>query len=422
MDREDKPILIIGGGMSGITTAIEIAETGKKVVLIEKLPYLGGRVIKMNNYFPKLCPPACGLEINFSRIKRNANIKIMTSSTVEKLSGSKGNFMVQIRTSAQYINSNCTACGDCANVCPVERDNEFNYGLDKTRAAYIPHEMAFPWKYTIDTDVCLGRECSKCKEVCAYDAIDLSCRDKEHTLRVASIVFATGWMPYDASRLENLNYANHPDIITNVEMERLLAPNGPTKGKLQKFSDGKVPKSVAFVQCAGSRDENHLPWCSAVCCSASLKHAMTIAEHYSECIIQIFYIDIRVTGRNEDFLKKAEKIKNIRFIKGKVGKIDIKDKGQKLELIAEDILTGIKTSSQAELVVLATGMQPDDSVAGLVKGLNRENPFIINEWQEDGIYAVACARKPMDVSASLKDATGIALKAIQAMKASVPNT
>ena len=407
----NKRILIIGGGISGVTTAVEIAEVGHEVILIEKLPYLGGNVVKFNNYFPKLCPPICGMEINFRRIKQNPRIEVLTSTTVKKITGQKGDFTVTLTKEAELINDNCTACGECENVCPVERANEFNHEMDKTKAAYLPYEMTFPFKYAIDENVCLKNACNKCVEVCKYNAIDLEKKSEDIEIKVSSIVFATGWNAYDASKIENLKFNEHPDIITNVMMERLLSANGPTGGKLIRRSDGKEIKSIAFVQCAGSRDEKHLPYCSGVCCSASLKHALNIREINQDAKIKIFYIDIRVNGRNEDFLNKVIDDKNIELIKGKVGNIEISKASGKLKVEAEDIMSGLKSKDEVDMVVLATGIVPNNNFIDEIKV--DEYGFIIDEQNIDGIYGAACAKKPMDVSASLKDATGMALKAIQ---------
>jgi quinone-modifying oxidoreductase subunit QmoA len=405
---QQKHVLVVGGGISGITTALEIAEVGHNVTLIEKKPYLGGKVVQFSKYFPKLCPPQCGLEINFQRIRKNPRVEILTSSGVDSIDGTHGNFKVKIKRKAQLINSNCTACGKCADVCPVERENEFNYSLDKTKAAYLPHEMAFPFKYTIDEQKCLKNECKKCLDVCEYNAINLEAEDEVIERLYYSIVYATGWESYDASNLELLNYGNHPDIITNVIFERYAAPNGPTGGKIIKPSDGKEPKTIAFIQCAGSRDENHLPYCSAVCCSASLKHALIAREQLKDVKIKIFYIDIRVTGRNEDFLNKVKADENIDLIKGKAGKVEV-DNGQ-LMVLAEDILSGVKSKTEADLVVLATGIQPALKNSSLAKD---EYGYLLPEKLSSGIFAASNAKRPLDVSASIKDATGISLKAIQ---------
>lgn len=402
-----KPTLIIGGGISGVTAAVEIAEVGREVILVEKEAYLGGNVIQFNNYFPKLCPPACGLEINFRRIRQNPGIKTLTSTNVKKIEGKKGNFKVTISISPQYVKNNCTACGKCVEVCPEERPNAFNYNFDKTKAIYSPHEMAFPNKYSIDDAYCKKETCNKCVEVCEYNAIDLAAKKELSEIEVGSIIVATGWENYDATNIDNLNYESLDDVVTNVEFERILAPNGPTKGEILKPSDQQTAKEFAFVQCAGSRDENYLPYCSAVCCSASLKHALNIQEKYPESKVKIFYIDLRVSGRNEDFLNRVKENKNIELIKGKVAKIE-KGNG-KIIVEAEDILQGKKNKYEVDMAILATGIVPQDLELTIT---NQEKEYG-NIIQVEGISIAGCAKKPMDVSASVKDATGMALKAIQ---------
>ncbi len=406
--KKEKPIIVIGGGMAGITSAVEIAEVGHEVILVEKEAYLGGNVIKMNNYFPKLCPPACGLEINFRRIKNNHRISYYTQTIVEDVSGEKGNFKVKLKRSPQYVKDSCTSCGKCVDVCPVERPDAFNQNMTSTKAIYLPHDMAFPAKFTIDNDLCKKEECNACVDICDYNAIDFSAKEKIVEIDASSVVVATGWKNYDAGRIDNLHYSDFSDVVTNVEFERMIAPGGSGKGKLERPSDKKTPKEIAFVQCAGSRDENHLPYCSAVCCSASLKHALNIQEKYPDTKVSIFYIDLRVTGRNEDFLNKVKANKNIELVKGKVGLVS-KDENGDLIVEAEDIASGRKVKQKADLVVLATGIVPVTPTFKLNKNMSG---FLLND-QTDGIYPVACSAKPMDVSASVKDATAAALKAIQ---------
>ncbi len=404
-----KPVLIVGGGISGITAAVEIAEVGEEVILIEKESYLGGNVVKMNNYFPKLCPPACGLEINFRRIKQNPRIKIHVLTELAALTGEKGNFKATLRSSPQFVKNTCTACGKCVEVCPEVRPDDFNYGFADTKAIYLPHDMAFPLKYTIDEQYCKKDSCNKCLEACKYDAINLSAKEEEREVDVSSVILATGWKNYPAELLDNLYYKEFKNVVTNVEFERLLAPSGPGKGKLYRPSDKKEPKDIVFVQCAGSRDENHLSYCSAVCCSASLKHALTVLERYPDIKIKIFYIDLRVSGRNEDFLNKVEEHRNIELIKGKVAKIEELTESKNLVVEAENTIISKKIRSETDLVVLATGIVPNT----LAIEVNKNKHGFLTDEQKDGIYAVACGKKPMDVSASLKDATAAALKAIQ---------
>lgn len=403
-----KKILIIGGGITGVTTAVELADAGKDVILIEKESYLGGNVIRMHNYFPKLCPPACGMEINFRRIKNNHRIQVLTQTEVLDISGEKGAFKVKLKTEAALVNDLCTACGECTDACQVQRPDAFNYNFGLTKTIYLPHPLAYPQKYVIDEALCEGEVCGKCVSACEYHAIDLTAIPLEQEIEVHSIVGATGWKNYDASIISGLNYDMSLDIVTNVEFERLLSVTGPGKGKLLRPSDGKQPKSIAFIQCAGSRDENYLPYCSAVCCSASLKHALNVAELLSETKVSVFYIDMRVTGRNEDFLRKVEDTENIELIKGKVAKVEIDEETKFLMVEAENIAEGKKMKMPMDMVVLATGIQPANGIPGLI--INDNNFLTID--QEKGIYIAGCAKKPMDVSASVKDGTAAALKAI----------
>jgi len=412
-------ILVVGGGISGMTSAIEAAEVGYDVVLIEQSPCLGGRVSRMNRYFPKLCAPDCGLEINFRRIKLNPRVKIITQAEVENISGTEGNYEVTVKVTPRKVNDNCTACGKCVEACPVERPNERNYGLDKTKAIYLPSVMAFPMKYVIDTEVCPGSECGKCVSACEYNAIDLGMAEEKLTLNVGSIVVATGWKPYDASKLDNLAYGKSPNIITNVIMERLAAIDGPTQGKIIRPSDGKEPASIAFVQCAGSRDQNHLPYCSGVCCMGSLKQINYVKEQYPDAQVYMFYIDLRAQGYLEDFLQAVQVREGVSLIKGKVAKISETPEG-KLKLEVEDIAEGNKITPEVDMVVLATGLVPSIADAKIPGDLTFDDyGFIVPG--APGIYGAGCAKRPVDVSSSVMDATGAALKAIQSVVAGGTN-
>ncbi|GAJ02886.1 unnamed protein product, partial [marine sediment metagenome] len=198
---------------------------GYEVFLAEENPYLGGRVTRTNQYFPKLCPPSCGLEINFRRIKTNPNIKVFTCTEIESVSGEEGDFEVTLKVNPRRVNNNCTACGKCAEVCPVERPNDFNLGMDKTRAIYLPHFMAFPMKYVIDEAACLGEECAKCVSACPYDAIDLGMAEEKVKIKVGALIVATGWKPYDAGKIDNMGFGSFPNVVTNIMMERLASPD-----------------------------------------------------------------------------------------------------------------------------------------------------------------------------------------------------
>ena len=404
-----KSILVIGGGVAGLTAAIEAAEAGCQVILVEKSPFLGGRAVSFNLYFPKLCPPTCGFEINFRRIKNNPRITVLTQAELTGLTGAAGNYEAIVKVAPRFVSDACTLCGDCAKACPVERPDDFNFGLSKTRAAYLPHNMAYPAAYVIDRSVC-PEGCKACVEACPYGAIDLNQGARQRTFRVASVVVATGWAPYDASKITNLGFGRFPNVVTNVMLERMAAANGPTAGKILRPSDGKEPANVAFVQCAGSRDENHLPYCSSVCCSASLKHSTYIHNLYPEAQVTIFYIDTRTPGFLQDFYAKVAANSHLKMIKGKVGRVEEDPKTHDLLVTAEEVLAGKKLTQRFSLVVLATGMVPQTN--GLPLSLARDEfGFVTNGTP--GLYATGCAKRPEEVSATVRDATGAALKALQ---------
>jgi len=410
-------ILVVGGGISGLTTALEAAEVGYEVFLVEKNPYLGGRVAQLNQYFPKLCPPTCGLEINFRRIKDNPAIKVFTLSEVDKVAGEPGNYSVTIKSAPRFVNENCVACNACTEACPVERSNEFNFGMDTTKAIFRPFEMAFPMRYVVDAQACQGAECAKCVDACKYDAIELQMEPKTLELNVGAVVWATGWTPYDAVRIDNLGFGKYPNIITNMMMERMAAVNGPTGGKILRPSDGQPPQSVAFVQCAGSRDENHLLYCSYICCMASLKQVTYVRERYPDAKIYFFYIDVRAPGyRYEKFYQKIKEDPNVFFVKGKVAEVAEDPGSGSITVTAENAVTGEKIHQSVEMVVLATGMQPNTALGKLPADLNYdEDGFIINDFEKGGMFAAGCANRPADVMSSNQNATGMALKAIQTL-------
>jgi len=410
-------ILVVGGGISGITTALEAAEVGYEVFLIEKNPYLGGKVAQLNQYFPKLCPPTCGLEINFRRIRENPLIRVFTMAEIEQVKGAPGSYDVTVKISPRYVNENCTCCGECAKVCDAEISNEFNFGMDKSKGAYLPHEMAFPARYVISPQIIGTEAARKCKEACRYDAVDLDMAVRTIDLKAGAVVWATGWEPYDAAKIDNLGFGEYPNIITNMMMERLASPNGPTKGKIARPSDNKAPESIAFVQCAGSRDENHLPYCSSVCCMASLKQTTYIREQYPDARIYIFYIDVRAPGqRYEKFYKKIKEDENVFMVKGKVAEVSEDPGTDNITVVAENAVTGEKLKQTVEMVVLATGMQPTTATVKLPADLKyNADGFIVNDFEKGGMFAAGCANKPADVVSSNQNATGMALKAIQTL-------
>jgi quinone-modifying oxidoreductase subunit QmoA len=403
-------ILVVGGGISGMTTAIEAAEVGKRVLLVEKLPSLGGRVASMNQYFPKLCPPTCGVEINLRRIRANANIRVLTTTEVSAVSGSKGSYQATLKVNPRFVNDKCTCCGECEKVCEIERVSDFDYGMGKTKAIYLPHMMAYPPRYVVDPGFSSDPRMQKCADACQYGAVELDMKPVDLNANVGAIVWATGWKPYDASKIDNLGFGRFANVVTNVMMERLAAPNGPTSGRILRPSDGKEPKRVGFVQCAGSRDQNHLPYCSAVCCLASMKQATYVREQYPDTEVHIFYIDVRSPGRLEDFYVARQTDDKLHFHRGKVARITEAQSGN-LILEAENTLTGQITKTEVDMAVLATGMVPnalDDKPSGATLD---DFGFIVEDLAA-GVVGAGTVTRPFDVSASIQDATGAALKAI----------
>jgi quinone-modifying oxidoreductase subunit QmoA len=405
-------VLVVGGGISGLTAALETAEVGNDVFLVEKSPTFGGRVAQLNEYFPKMCPPSCGLEINFRRIKDNRKIRTYSMTTVKSVTGGPGNYEVTLEVAPRYVNSNCTACGECTAACPDEIDSEFNFGLGKTKAAYLPHEMAFPRRYVISKEGLSAEGAEAVKASCKYNAVDLDMQVETITVNVAAIIWATGWVPYDATKMENLKFGQSDAIITNMMMERMAAPSGPTNGKIVRPGDNKAIESIGFVQCAGSRDENHLEYCSHICCMATFKQMTYVREQYPDAKIYVFYIDLRTPGKYEKFREVRMADANAQFIKGKVAEI-VPEADGGVTLIAENAITMEKLSQKVDMVVLATGMQPSLDIQGAPVALQMDsNGFVITD-AEKGMIAAGCAKKAADVVTTTQNSTAAALKAIQ---------
>src|SRR5579875_3805948 len=381
MPREvHSDILVVGGGIAGISAALEAAESGYDVTIVEKNPYLSGRVAQLYRYFPKLCPPYCGLEINFRRLRDNPRVRFHTVAEVERVAGVPGNFDVTVRLNPRYVNDRCTACGKCAEVCPVDRPDAFNYGMSTTKAIY------------------------------------LSMQPQTLTLKAGAVIVATGWDPYDARQIDNLGFGRHPDVISNVMMERLAAPNGPTAGKIVRPSDGREVRSAAFIQCAGSRDHNHLGYCSSICCLASLKQATYLCESNPEARAHVFYIDLRTPGTYSAFASRVLGNERVTATKGKVARIVPDAATAKLVVEAEEIATARKFSLPVDLVVLASGM-----AASLGK-TQFDAPFELDSDGffdgENGIFAVGCAKGPVDVATAVQDAISTVARAIETVRMS----
>ncbi len=410
-DGAAKPILVIGAGVAGITAALEAAEAGHPVVLIEREASVGGRVLKHHKYFPKLCPPSCGMELNTRRMDKSPNLRVLVQTEVISTARTSSGWNVTLRRAAEHVTSACTACGECAKVCPGKASDKFNLGMGMAPAIRIPHADAWPRRYTMSREACPAG-CQACAQACKVPgAIDLGAKSRQESLEVSSVIIATGWAPYPLEKLPELGGGILKDVVSNVQFERLAAPAGPTGGQIARPSDGAVPRRVAFVQCAGSRDVHHLPYCSAVCCLASAKQALYVKEQIPQADVAVYYIDRRAPGRNEAMLTKAEAA-GVRFIKGKVAKVVERSPGA-LALSLEDVDSGRLVEAEADLVVLATGMVPRGNGE---LGLHRDGDGFVLDDRASGVFAAGVARRPEDVAASVRDATGAAAKAVCAAR------
>jgi quinone-modifying oxidoreductase, subunit QmoA len=409
----NQTILVVGGGISGMTAALEAAETGKRVVLVEKRPYLGGRVSQLYKYFPKLCFPTCGLEINQRRAKMNPNLSILTMAEVTKIEGKAGDYTATVKISPRYVNEKCTGCGDCAKGLEQEFDDEHNYGLGKRKGAYLPYRMAHPNQYVIDPRILGSADAEKAKAACKVGAVDLDMQEETLSFNAGAVIWATGWQPYDAAKIQPYGYDRFPNVVTNVEFERMADPNGPTGGKLVRPSDGKEAKNVAFIQCAGSRDRNHLLHCSRICCMATLKQTHYVQGAWGDAgKSTVYYIDIRAIDRFEDFYRTVQANPNVKFVKSKVASITQNKANGNPVLHGVDTEGYNRYASEHDLVVLAVGMEPSVAQFPAQVTLNREG-FIEASPENGGLFAAGCAADALDVNRSAQHATGAALRAVQ---------
>ncbi len=405
-------VLVVGGGFSGITAALEAAEIGHEVYLVEKTPFLGGRVAQLNKYFPKLCPPSCGLEIQFQRIKKNKNVKVFTLAEVVSVTGQKGDYTVKIKVRPRYTAPNSADLSELAAEITGGAKSDFEFGLTKRGALHLDMPFAFPARYVLEKDELKSADLEAIED---NEFIDLTEEEKTVEVSVGSIVIATGWKPYDMTNLTNLGAGQIENCISNMQMERLASPCGPTGGKIQRPSDGAAPKKIAFVQCAGSRDENHLNYCSYICCMASLKQATYVREQYPDAQVTIFYIDLRTPERYQKFRSRVLEDEGIRTVKGKVAAA-AQGEGGKVILTVEDAVAATKSNEEFDLVVLATGMQPTLSGEQLPIDVTVDEDGFVVGGEDKGIFAAGCAKKPLDVMKSAQSGTGAAMKAIETVR------
>ncbi len=419
-----KRALVIGAGVSGIQSALDIADSGYEVLLVEKSPTIGGHMAQLSETFPTLDCSQCILTPKMVAVSRHPRIKLMTMSEVVDVKGYVGNFQVTIKEHPRYVTDDCNLCGDCVKVCPQVTVNEFDRGLTLRRAIYIPFPQAVPAKYVLDDQTCLGLNplrCDKCEKACDVGAIDYDMQPKFLTEHFGSIVVATGYDLYDISQIPEYGYDTYEDVIDGLQFERLLSASGPTKGEVRRPSDGKVPKEVVFIKCVGSRDpESHHPYCSKICCMYTGKHAMLYKHHVPEGQAYVFYMDIRSAGKDyEEFIQRATEEDRVMYIRGRVSKIY--REGEKIMVWGVDTIAGKKVEIAADLVVLATAIVPREETIELAKKLRipmGPNNFLKEahpklrpvETLSAGIYLAGAAQAPKDIPETVAQGSGASSK------------
>jgi heterodisulfide reductase subunit A len=419
--------LVVGGGVAGIQAALDVANSGYQVILVEKQPSIGGHMAQLSETFPTLDCSQCILTPKMVEAGQHPNIRLMTYSEVEGISGYVGNFTARIRKKAAYVNWDvCTGCGVCTEKCPKKVDSEFNRNMGTRGAIYTMFPQAVPNYPVIDRDNCLyfikGR-CRICEKSCDLGAIDYQQEDEIIEEKVGAVIVATGYDTLPLDQLGEYGYGKLPDVIDGMAFERLLSASGPTGGEIRRPSDGKVPREVVFVQCAGSRDpENHLPYCSKICCMYTAKHALLYKHRVHDGQPYIFYIDVRTGGKSyEEFYHRVSEEEGVVYIRGKVSRV-FQD-GDRMIVWGVDTLTGKKVEIAADLVVLATGMIPTAGSSELFSTMKLaadENGFLSEahpklrpvESIQAGFYLAGAAQGPRDIPETVAQASGAASKVI----------
>ncbi len=425
-----KRALVIGGGIAGIQTALDIAEAGFEVDIVEKQPTIGGKMTQLDKTFPTLDCAACILTPKMVDCAQNEKIHIYSYSEVSDVKGFVGNFTVTIKKKARYVDeTKCTGCGICTEKCPMKKvPNEFNLGMNNRTAIYIPFAQAVPKVATIDPNSCnmlKNGKCGVCAKVCGAGAIDYTQKDEFIEERYGAIVAATGFNPISLEKYDEYAYTQSKDVITSLEFERLTNAAGPTSGKLLRPSDGEHPHKIVFVQCVGSRDTSGCgkEYCSKICCMYTAKHAMLTREKYPDTEVYVFYIDVRTPGKNfDEFYRRAVEEYDVHYIKGMVGKVVPRANG-KLDVQASDLLANEQLHIEADLVVLAAAIEPDKTARSLATMLTASmdtNDFFTEahpklrpvESPTAGVFLSGVCQGPKDIPETVSQAGAAAAKVI----------
>lgn len=422
-----KKVLVIGGGIAGMQTSLDIANSGYEVYLVERESSIGGHMAQLSETFPTLDCAQCILTPKMVDVGKHKNINLMTYCEVDEVSGYVGNFNVKIRKKAKYVDwEKCTACGLCQKKCPTKVSSEFDRTMGKRKAIYTPFPQAVPNKPIIDAENCLylkKGKCGFCKKICKVNAIDYEQKDEIVEIEVGAIVVATGFdlMPMD--RIGEYGYGKYKDVIDSLQFERLLSASGPTNGEIRRPSDLKIPKEVVFIQCAGSRDPEHnAPYCSKICCMYTAKHATLYKHAVHDGQAYVFYIDIRSAGKGyEEFVQKGIEEEGILYLRGKVSKIF--EEGDKVVVWGVDTISNKKIEISADLVVLAMAVVPSIGAKELAKKLRistNEFGFMTEahpklrplETLTSGIFLAGSTQAPKDIPETVAHASGTASKVL----------
>ncbi|OLS24949.1 MAG: CoB--CoM heterodisulfide reductase iron-sulfur subunit A [Candidatus Thorarchaeota archaeon AB_25] len=423
MSKTAASALVVGGGVAGMQAALDIANQGFKVYLVERSPSIGGRMAMLDKTFPTLDCSACILTPKLSEVSRHPNIELMAYSEIGSVSGSAGNFRVKVRRKARYVREDlCSGCGDCEANCPVEVPNEFDQGIGFRKAIYTPFPQATPNVFTVDKENCT--DCGRCVKVCERNAINMDMKDKFVNLKVGSIVIATGFELFDITQYPRLGYGMYPNVIHAMEFERLINAAGPTHGHLLRLSDGKKPKSIGFIQCVGARDvQKGVPYCSRVCCMYSIKNAVMALEHDPEAEVWVYYADIRAFGKGfEEFYEMAKSRFGVRFVRGRVAEVMEGKSSHDLVVKVEDTNTSQVRLIEHDLVVISPGVIPSEGMDTMTKkmGIDQTDDGYVEinhtffgptVTKTPGIFVCGCADGPKDIPDSVSAGSAAAMKA-----------
>lgn len=418
----DNKALVIGGGVAGIQAALDLGDMGFQTYLVEKQPTIGGRMAQLDKTFPTLDCSMCILAPKMVDCGKHENIELISYAEVKKVDGYIGNFKVQVEKKPRFIDEDvCTGCGSCTEVCPIEIPNYFDEGVGMVKATFIPFPQAVPLCATIDKDYCI--ECKLCDQVCGNKAIRHDQEPETIELDVGTIIVATGYDPYDPTEKKEWAYGAAENVLTGLELERYINASGPTAGHVVRPSDGETPKSVAFIQCVGSRDEQiDKPYCSRVCCMYAMKNAQLILDHEPDTEVTIYYMDIRAFGKGfEEFYKRSQEKYGIKFIRGRPATV-LENPDQSLTVRSEDTLLGKVTEYDYDMVVLSVGLQPPEGAEELRQTLalsRSADGFLMEAHPKlrpvdtltDGIYLAGVSQGPKDIPDAVAQASGAAARA-----------